>query len=73
MKLEFTHHAQGHLYGREKDVSTEEIKEIITFPDDIVLKGDVIINSKKIAEKIVVVVYKQLKNKYLIITFYKKL
>jgi len=69
MKLILTKHAKQRMF--ERNIKTEEIREVLEFPDYTIVKGNKTEAYKKIDHKNLKVVY--MKNKFIkIITLIKK-
>ena len=69
MNLQFTNHAQYHLYDR--GYPTDNIKRTIRYPDfEERLPGGKIVSTKKVEDDVLRVIYIHDRNRYVILSFY---
>lgn len=69
MKFLFTNHAKYRIY--ERKIPVDRVKEVVTNPDrQRVDENGMIVVRKKFRKRILEVVYKIVKNKFVIITAY---
>ena len=70
MKLQFTDHAQYRIFF-ERNISAEQIKQVISKPDSSEKIQNDLIKSKKLMDKqTLTVVYSKKGNEFLVITAY---
>ncbi len=70
MKLQFTDHAQYRIFF-ERNISAEQIKEVIGKPDSSEkIQNDLIKSRKLLDKRLLSVVYSRKGNVYLVITAY---
>mgnify|MGYP000477618028 CR=1 FL=1 len=71
MKLQFTHHAEYRIFY-ERNISAEDIKKVLSKPDEFEHLEDGLVKAKKLVKKktLIVVYSKNKKGVYIIITAY---